>query len=188
MSVFFCKGGCKDIHNCSGREERWTGKVLDTFEENGYHDSYFYALVWDDELGATRKVEYGGTASWSYHNGVTVDATPEVLARALKWYRDAWTEKAIAETHADVRKARHGATVTIARGRRDVGTTGEVRWTGAGKYGPRVGIAVEARKGYVFTSESNVDVIDAAPVDEQEIRDHAVNINPGWKAVAQTAA
>lgn len=169
-------------------EEQYVGMVLDTFEDNGYHDSYFFALVWDDEKGETRKVEYGATA---YHGcgRVTVDATPETLGKALKWYRDAWIVKATEAAHADVNKPRHGAMVRSVTTRgKDVGVTGEVRWTGDGRYGPRIGIRVEGRKGYVFMSADRVEVIDPAPVDEQEIRDHAVNINPGWKAVARVAA
>lgn len=192
MAIFMCNCTTAKIQADSyapcDSDESYIGMVLDTFEENGYDDSDFVALVWDNDSGTTRKVCYASTRSWTYHNLAVVDATPEVLEKALRQYRDAWIVKAIAETDADARKPRRGATVTIARGRRDVGTTGEVRWTGPGKYGPRVGIAVDGRKGYVFTSESNVDVIDPAPVDEQEIRDHAVKINPGWKAVQHIAA
>lgn len=189
MSVFFCNCDMKDIHNCGNREERWSGKVVDTFEENGYDDSDFIALVWDDEIGATRKVCYASTRSWTYHNGVSVDATPEVLEKALRWYREAWIVKAIESAGADLRKPRRGSVVrSITTRGPNVGVTGEVRWTGPGKYGPRVGIHVEGRKGYVFMAESSVEVVDAAPVDEQEIRDHAVNIDPGWKAIAQMVA
>jgi len=191
MGIFFCQGhgGTTNVHECGNRVERWSGKVLDTFEDNGYHDSYWYALVWDDELGEPRKVEWGSTASWSYHNSVTVDATPEVLERALAWYRKGWTERAIAATHEDVNKPRHGAEVrsTTTRGP-NVGITGEVRWTGEGRYGPRVGIKVEGRKSLVFMAADRVAVVNPAPVDEQEIRDHAANVDPGWKCMRTVGA
>ena len=187
MAVYFCNGhpaGATNHHRCGNQEERHAGMVLDTFEDNGYHDSYFYALVWDDEAGEPRKVEWGSTASWSYHNRVEIDATPETLAKALAWYRKGWTERAIAAAHEDVEKPRHGAAVrsTTTRGK-NVGVEGIVKWTGPGKYGPRVGIQVEGRKGYVFMAEESVKVIDPGPVNEQEIRDYAPEVIPPWKCM-----
>lgn len=55
-------------------EPKYVGAVLDTFERNGYHDSYWFALVWDDESRTVKAIETGSTA---YYGGaaVEVDAT-----------------------------------------------------------------------------------------------------------------
>ena len=57
------------------------GLVLATGEYNGYDDSDFYALVWNDEKGEPEKIIYATTRGWSYPNGATVDATPDVVQK-----------------------------------------------------------------------------------------------------------
>ncbi len=58
-------------------EPKYVGAVLDTFERNGYHDSYWYAIVWDEESRTVKCVETGSTA---YYGGAAV----EVDATAIK--------------------------------------------------------------------------------------------------------
>ena len=41
--------GCAEILET---KETYVGRVLETYEENGYNDSDFYAVVWDDEQTA----------------------------------------------------------------------------------------------------------------------------------------
>lgn len=45
------------------KSESYVGCTLDTYEHNGYHDSYFYAVCWDDENGKIVEIEYDTTAS-----------------------------------------------------------------------------------------------------------------------------
>jgi hypothetical protein len=87
MAVTMC--GCKSAEDRKGRcvdpQTSYAGAVLATGEHNILDDSYFYALVWDGSR--LIEVEYGATAWWSYHNGAQVDATDDVRAAALEWYR-----------------------------------------------------------------------------------------------------
>jgi hypothetical protein len=63
-------------------EETYAGAVLDTYERNGYDDSDFYAIVWDDPTQSIKTVEYATTRGWTYANSAKVDATAEVTAKA----------------------------------------------------------------------------------------------------------
>ncbi len=62
--------------------ETYIGRVLGLGENNGYDDSDFYAIVWDDETETTKRITYASTRGWSYDlYGATVDATPEIVER-----------------------------------------------------------------------------------------------------------
>jgi len=61
------------------QEAQYVGAVIALREANGYHDSDFFALVWDADKGEAFEVEYGSTRG-AYTGGASVDATPEVLA------------------------------------------------------------------------------------------------------------
>ena len=63
-------------------KESYVGRVLETYEENGYHDSDFYAVVWDDETESIIHKQYATTRFYSNGYGAKVDATPEVIAKA----------------------------------------------------------------------------------------------------------
>src|SRR5262245_8797785 len=63
----------------------YEGAVLQTWENNGYDDSDFLAAVWDEDTQKVKSVTYATTRGWTYHNGASVDATNDVLAKAKKW-------------------------------------------------------------------------------------------------------
>jgi hypothetical protein len=150
-------------HCAEGHEVTYAGAVLREREMNGAHDSDFYALVWDEEQQATREVWVSTTAGWTYHNGSKIDATHEVIEKAVA-YRAAqllaeWEEK-------------HETTVRMGYTARAVEkgepVEGVIAWEGydrprsqwAARYGTRTkryGIKVEGRRGYVFR---NVDAAD----------------------------
>ena len=68
--------------------ETYVGCVIYLGEHNGYHDSDFYAIVWDDENEKAKKVEYASTRGWSYPNYATfADATEEVLEKYAAWQK-----------------------------------------------------------------------------------------------------
>jgi len=69
------------------REESYVGCVLATRERNGYDDSDFYAVVWDEEKQCCRDITYATTRAWTYNNGAVVDATEEVKRKARRWQR-----------------------------------------------------------------------------------------------------
>lgn len=73
-------------HNCGYMmplvmETSYVGCVISTHERNGYDDSDFYAVVWDEATQSSKTIEYASTRGWSYPNGAVVDATPEVLEK-----------------------------------------------------------------------------------------------------------
>lgn len=87
----------------------YEGAVLQTFERNGYDDSDFYAIVYDEATDSIKHVCYATTRGWTYANYATVDATPEVLAKAQR-----------AAYEADVRVAQmqdEWNSTTIAKGK-----------------------------------------------------------------------
>jgi hypothetical protein len=102
------------------------GLVLQTYERNGYDDSDFYAVVWNEDKGCCEHICYASTRGWSYPNGASVDATPEVVAKA-----DALAAKAKAEA-AEKRAAREAITPTK-------GKTVRVITKSRGKDAPEVG-------------------------------------------------
>jgi hypothetical protein len=59
----------------------YEGACLSTFENNGYHDSYFFMRVWDEATQSIKAIETGSTAYGGGAVIATVDATPEVLAK-----------------------------------------------------------------------------------------------------------
>jgi hypothetical protein len=65
----------------------FVGAVLDTYEVNGYDDSDWYAIVWDDEKKIVRSVEYDTTRAASMGRA-DVDATPESMDKARQYARD----------------------------------------------------------------------------------------------------
>lgn len=60
--------------------ETHKGLVLSLGERNGYHDSDFYANVWNPETRKVESIEYASTRGWTYDCGAHIDATPEVRA------------------------------------------------------------------------------------------------------------
>lgn len=65
-------------------EETYVGCVLDEYEDNGYHDSYGYAIVWDEAKQAVTTVQTWSTAYYTT-TGATVDATPETIKKVKEY-------------------------------------------------------------------------------------------------------
>lgn len=169
----------------NGNEERreFVGAVLGTREQNLYHDSYFHAVVWDEEQGKVTSVEYGATAYYS-NTGVTVDATREVIGKAVAQRAAAYLAD-WERSHKDTVRNGYTARVTV----RGEGTLeGVVAWVGEDKprtawdarYGtrtPRYGVKVEGRKGYVFRNHGakslEVDVPEWTAEDREEMTERA---------------
>ncbi len=128
------------------------GMVLSTGERNGYDDSDFYANVWDEATQSIKQVEYATTRGWTYPNGASVDASPEVQAKAAAWVAE---QKRVIEAAT----VRVGKTVQVVRGRKlPIGTVADVFWMGPDKYkkyGKRVGLRLlDGTK--VFIDAANV--------------------------------
>lgn len=155
-------------------EISYEGAVLDTGEINGYDDSDFYAVVWDEAAQCVKRVEYATTRGWTYNNYAKVDATAEVLAKAEAWLAKyivgVWTLRESWEAEMP----RYGRRVKVVKGRKvAIGATGEVVWFGEDRFarnfykGPRLGPSVDGMRigvkldsgEVVFMSAENVEVI-----------------------------
>lgn len=120
------------LAGCYGQEKPcYHGCVLDTHEYNGYHDSYWYAVVWDETAGRIKEVEYATTAAGG-GGWAEIDATPEVARKVYRYlykcgkarFDDQYNEEQAKEVRKD-------DTVIVVRGRKvQKGTMGKVFWIG----------------------------------------------------------
>lgn len=173
--------------------ETHIGLVLSTGENNGYDDSDFYAIVWDDEKGQPERIVYASTRGWSYPNNATVDATEEIKAKYEAWSSASIARQRASKVAQELATPHVGKTVEITGGRKlSIGTQAIVGWYGrdrfdrSGQYrrGPtlndvgiydptaraqkdgfRVGLRVEGYDKLVFVNAMHVRVIGAV-VDE----------------------
>lgn len=139
--------------------ESYKGCVLAEYENNGYDDSDFFAIVWDYATDSLKSVMFGTTRAggdW----GCSVDATPEVVALAKQQKEanvaaDKARFDALRNHMADKGKL---ATVSGVKGK-NAGlnnSQGLIFWVGADSYAPhyakdavRVGIEVNGQKHFV---------------------------------------
>lgn len=182
MAIIYCTGAktegydynawnnsaeASDRHRAEAHEASYTGCVLKTGEHNWHDDSDFYALVWDEKNGIVREIEYATTRGWTYHNTATVDATPEVLAKAVAWkaaqLAELYTEQLVADkreqlTMVDL-KMEVRSTTTPGKNKDIVGT---VEWIGPNGYGPgmRVGVHVEGETSRRYLDLARVERTD----------------------------
>lgn len=108
-------------------EESFKGAVLCTREYNGYDDSDFYAVVWDESKNCLRSIEYATTRAWTYNNHANVDATPEVIRKAQDWMVE-WSIKALTNAYTiDSKKIQEGKQVKVISGKKvPIGTEGKL--------------------------------------------------------------
>ena len=125
------------IHRHDGSLE-YEGAVFGTWEHNGYHDSDFYALVWDGE--GLRGIEYGSTRH-AGGGGATTDATEDIKALAGAWLAARDIESWNVATAHDALMVEKGRAIEVFKGRKvAIGTTGTAFWVGETKYGWRAGL------------------------------------------------
>jgi hypothetical protein len=181
MAITMCGPNCTTENKngggrCADPQVTFSGAVLALYERNGYDDSDFYAVVWDASASDVRTICYGSTSYWSYHNGASVDASPDIdrTARAARrpTVRRLFLEQLVAEAKRPVRGCKVRALVT--RGK-NVGVEGTVTWVGVdhyrSRYGieyKRFGISVEGNSERVFMSEDKVERIDITPVSQDD--------------------
>lgn len=196
MAVTLCSGCPPQAHHshqpCQNSQTSYEGAVLAVWERNGSDDSDFYATVWDAQAGCLRDVQYATTRSWTYHNNVVIDATSEVHAAAMEWYRALWVTAATSQAYAEARQATVGRAVRslITRGK-NVGVTGTVRWRGEDSRRStrwhtyyRVGVKVDGEDGLRYLHAERVEVLDPKPVDADAIRRRAARLSePAWAGV-----
>lgn len=62
------------------------GLCIKSYERNGYDDSDFFMIVWNEEAGKPETIEFASTRGWSYPcYGSDADATPEIMAKYKAW-------------------------------------------------------------------------------------------------------
>lgn len=164
------------------QEPRYVGAVLDDREENGYHDSDFYAVVWDAEEARLKRVGYNSTR----HAGggsCKVDATPEVYEKAKEWLFE-WAKGVIRQKYEeDSTACVKDRKVRVVKGRKvPKGTEGILFWKGEYQHYTKVGIALSEEKdekgGYkdvAWTYLKNIEVVEPSQYipDDEAIEEEA---------------
>ncbi|QDN94948.1 hypothetical protein FNV58_01050 (plasmid) [Streptomyces sp. RLB1-9] len=156
-------------HNAECHERTYEGAVLRLRERNGYDDSDFYALVWDEEQQRVREIQYATTRGWTYHNGASIDATHEVIAKAVAQMTEA-RFALVQEDYAQTPRKEYTARATV----KGAAVEGVIAWVGKSRNRyidiARYGIKVEGRKGYVFRDATDDDFeFDVPPVSEADM-------------------
>ena len=159
----------------------YEGAVLATFEKNGYDDSDFFAVVWDDEKQTVTTTQYATTRGWTYPNNAVVDATDEVVAKVEEWARGRLFERMRDADRAQARRVEVGRLVRLVKGRPKfrngekvtIGTEGYVAVMQEGQWGPRLKLRIGDEQ--IWTALGNVEVVDPEQyfTDETELRERA---------------
>ena len=172
-------------------KETYVGKVLETYEENGYHDSDFYAVVWDDETDSLIHKKYDTTRFYSNGYGAKIDATEEVIAKATAERKKRFLNSAIEADEEKAKTIATGKKVEVVSGRKNRGAIGEVFWIGNpdkfsyySKEHRSVGIKLNDERGddgkfknVVFAYDYNCGVInyESYLTDVKELEEIATN-------------
>lgn len=138
------------------------GCVIATRERNGYDDSDFYAIFWNEEKGEIDSREYASTRGWTHNNHATVDVTEETMELARAW-KAAQLAKGLEFYHkrqAGERPAiKVGDDVFVSNPRArkvSFGESARVFWAGPNQYGSGTCLGLEYADGRrVFTVETN---------------------------------
>lgn len=166
MPIIMCgDGACTtDVKNsfrgCANPIETWAGCVLSKHERNGYDDSDFYALVWDEADQQVVSVEYASTRGWTYHNGAVIDASPEIIAKAAVYTAH---RRAEIQAEVDAINARLPAVGKVVRSLttrgKNKGVVGLVRRVYDGAHGRTVAVEVEGEGRYRHIACNRVEVV-----------------------------
>lgn len=155
------------LHAAEAHEESWTGCVLRLGEHNWHDDSDFFALVWDEEQGKVREIQYATTRGWTYHDNAKVDATDLARAKAVAWQAEQlfelYVEKAVAANREVLERIELKTEVrsTTTRGKNQ-GVVGIVEWIGENGYGSgmRVGVHVDGETKRRYLDLARVERTD----------------------------
>jgi hypothetical protein len=150
------------------REVSFEGRVLGTYERNGYNDSDFYAIVWDG--AKVRHIEYASTRYPSYGDSASVDASPEVRTLAYEYVQGrllVFLKNRAIDRAFNVLEP--GNMVQVNRGRKiPRGTQGKVYRTWRDNWN-KDQIAIQNDKGVVFVAAANCDVVEAAVPNDTDL-------------------
>lgn len=137
------------------------GLCLYEREMNGYDDSDFFMIWWNEETGKPEHYGFASTRGWCYPCFAShADATPEVLAKFEAWEKQQRAEARERHEEQLRRTPAKGKVLKVVKGRKvPVGTVGVCMWVGDNGWGKSVGI--KTNHGVVFTSIKNVEVATA---------------------------
>lgn len=161
-------------------ETSYEGAVIALWEQNGYDDSDFVALVWDAEKEHLTTTTYATTRGWTYANSAAKDATEEILALAREDVVRRWTERIIENDRESAAKVAVGRRVRslTTRGKAK-GLVGEVVWLGETRYGRAAkvqGILPSGERVERFVDPERLEVIDTVEIiSEHQARHEAEN-------------
>lgn len=181
MAVKTCKGCPTEVANnpkqgCINQEISHHGLVLAHLEENGYHDSDFFALCWNPIRQTVDKVWYRQTASWTYHNSATIDAPEDVQAAVLAWYRQTWRDAELVRLQALEGKVAIGLAVRSLTTRgKNVGLTGIVKYLADDKYGngKRAGVRIFGTETVAWIDVNRLEVTTPTEIDLNHLETRA---------------
>jgi hypothetical protein len=94
------------------------GCVLHTWERNGYDDSDFFAIYWNEATQSVESIQYATTRGWTYANSATIDATPEVIEKALQYKIKSTTPQLIKNAEELARIPARGRVCRVIKGRK----------------------------------------------------------------------
>lgn len=165
----------------------YEGRVLCTRERNGYHDSDFYAVVYDDKADKLRMVTYGTTRCYSTGHAST-DATEEVRERAAAANFRSIYKRALRKFRKQylsmARTPEINKRVEVVRGRKvPVGTVGFSSSVFRGSYNDSVHIDCDDGTRHWFVNIANVRVVDPEGYmpEQSEITKRALGYAEAYK-------
>lgn len=166
---------------CDYYDRDFTGCVLGVTENNGYHDSDFFAIVWDNEQNCVRTIEDGTTRAYAPSKYHRPDASIEVLEKARAWWAsEIGPKKAKEALLARANAIEIGSIVKVVKGRKiPKGMVGEVVWKGKdayNRYATRIGIKVGDKT--LFSNMSNVLKLNVFEPTDVEIVNWIKSNNP----------
>lgn len=141
----------------------YVGQVISLGERNGYHDSDFYAVVWNPEKGWTETVVYASTRGPSGAANAWIDATPEVVAAVDAYHLAAAARRAALAREAAAKAADKAANVDAEFARvqalkgaqvRAKKAAGTLFWIGRSGSGKSVRVGVKDADGNVTWADS----------------------------------
>jgi hypothetical protein len=178
------------------------GCVLDIYERNGYNDSDFYAIYWDETSQSVKTIEYASTRGWTYANSAVVDATPEIQTKARQWEIERVIPQLIKNAEAEALEAQVGRICKVTGGRKiKIGSIVRVirlgqpmkfsRW-GSETINALVEVQEERFKNQIWTNIKNLETVNPKQyhISESQARITAVErVNASnWRSMPYIGA
>ena len=167
----------------------YIGCTLNWYERNGYDDSDWYAVVWDEKTQSVKEINYDttrcGGSGWA-----KIDATKEVLCKVYRYYYQ--IGRSIFDSYTNQNQAKKickGDMVIIVRGRKiQKGTIASVFWVGT-CYNPynrqhenRIGLEIDGERCFINANYAEVVDWERRLIHGKErkcqIRNYAINSMP----------